>query len=116
MTPLRWTYAALALAGTVVPLGLHGRWLAENNWAFGKLPAAWTANDAAAGAAWDLTISAVALAVWIVAECAARKKWAGLWAIPATCLIGVSCGLPLYLLLREPAGAKQQAENVRGAA
>ena len=101
MTPLRWTYAGLAAIGTVLPLGLHWMWLSENDWAFEKLPAAWTANNAAAGAAWDLTVSAFALTAWVAAECAARKKWAGLWAIPATFLIGVSCGLPLYLLLRE---------------
>ena len=83
-----------------MPLLFIVRWLAENNWALWKLPAAWTVNDAATGAFADLGISAVALTVWIVAECAARKQRRGLWAIPATFLIGVSCGLPLYLFLR----------------
>ena len=31
---------------------------------------------------------------------AVRRNWSALVAIPATFLIGVSCGLPLYLFLR----------------
>ena len=100
MSPLRRIYAGLAVLGAVLPLGFIVRWLAENNWALWNLPAAWTATHAAAGASADLGISAVALTVWIVAECAARKQRRGLWAVPATFLIGVSCGLPLYLFLR----------------
>jgi hypothetical protein len=49
---------------------------------------------------WDLTIAAIALTIWIVAEVAARRNWLALVAIPATFAIGVSCGLPLYLFLR----------------
>jgi hypothetical protein len=49
---------------------------------------------------WDLTIAAVALTVWVIAESVAERRWLGLLAIPATFGIGVSCGLPLYLFLR----------------
>ena len=103
MTPaFRRTCVVLAVVGAIVPMAFIGRFLSENGWDFSELPAAWTANFAAAGAAWDLTISAVVLALWVVVECRANKRWRGLWAIPATFCIGVSCGLPLYLLLREP--------------
>jgi hypothetical protein len=49
---------------------------------------------------WDLTIAAIALTVWIIAETVVRKNWLALLGIPATWCIGVSCGLPLYLFLR----------------
>jgi hypothetical protein len=57
-------------------------------------------NAATSGLVWDLTIAAVALTVFVVAECISRKRYVGLVAIPATFCIGVSCGLPLYLFLR----------------
>ena len=47
-----------------------------------------------------VTIAAVTLTVWVIAESVSRKAWLGLIAIPATFCIGVSCGLPLYLFLR----------------
>jgi hypothetical protein len=62
--------------------------------------AAWHANAAASGLVWDLTIAAVTLTLWILAEVAVRRNWGALIAIPATFCIGVSCGLPLYLFLR----------------
>ena len=61
---------------------------------------AWYVNASTTGLVWDLTIAAIALTVWIVAEVATRRNWIGLIAIPATFGIGVSCGLPLYLFLR----------------
>ena len=61
---------------------------------------AWYVNDATTGLTWDLTIAAVSLTIWIIAEVAVRRNWMALIAIPATYCIGVSCGLPLYLFLR----------------
>ena len=49
----------------------------------------------------DVLISAVVLIGFIRREGAARKV-RSLWLpIAATCLVGVSCGLPLFLYLRE---------------
>ena len=62
--------------------------------------AAWNANAASSGLVWDLTIAAIALTVFVIAEVSVRRNWVALWAIPATFCIGVSCGLPLYLFLR----------------
>ena len=61
---------------------------------------AWHVNAATSGLVWDLTVAAVTLTVFIIAEVAVRRNWIGLIAIPATFCIGVSCGLPLYLFLR----------------
>jgi hypothetical protein len=49
----------------------------------------------------DVLVSAVVVIVFIRRE-GARRKMGTLWLpIAATCLIGVSCGLPLFLYLRE---------------
>jgi hypothetical protein len=61
---------------------------------------AWYVNASTTGLTWDLTIAAITLTIWIIAEVWVRKNWIGLLAIPATYCIGVSCGLPLYLFLR----------------
>lgn len=61
---------------------------------------AWYVNASTHGLVWDLTIAAIALTIWIIAETVVRKNWLALVAIPATYCIGVSCGLPLYLFLR----------------
>ena len=106
MNRLRMVYALLALAGAVVPLYLHARWLAANGWDFAGLFPAWTANHAAAGAMSDVVIAGMTLTIWVLAECCLRRQWTGLWAILATCLVGPSCGLPLYLLLRSRAGVE----------
>jgi len=76
------------------------RWFGENGYDLMAMVDAWHANAATSGLVWDLTIAAVALTVWVVAETVERRHWPGLIAIPATFGIGVSCGLPLYLFLR----------------
>ena len=75
-------------------------WFNENGYDIMAMVDAWHVNTAASGLVWDLTIAAVTLTVFIVAEVAVRRNWIGLIAIPATFGIGVSCGLPLYLFLR----------------
>ncbi|MCJ7871691.1 DUF2834 domain-containing protein [Marinovum sp. 2_MG-2023] len=100
MSPLRWIYLALAVWGAVHPMLYLGQWGVAHGFDLGGLTAAWTVNAATTGLAWDLLIAAVALTVWCLAEVAVRRNWIALLAIPATFLIGVSCGLPLYLFLR----------------
>ncbi|KAJ56098.1 hypothetical protein ACMU_10090 [Actibacterium mucosum KCTC 23349] len=97
---MRWLFLALALWGAVHPMAYFLAWFGENGFDLAGMIDAWHVNDASSGLVWDLTIAAIALTVWVVAECAAARRWRGLWAIPATFCIGVSCGLPLYLFLR----------------
>lgn len=100
MSPLRLSYLGLALWGAVHPtLHLLG-WVRANGFDLAGMVAAWQANAASTALMWDLTIAAVALTVWILAETTVRRNWEALLAIPATFLIGLSCGLPLYLFLR----------------
>lgn len=100
MTPLRWVYLGLAIWGAIHPMYWFVSWFQENGWSLSAMIDAWYVNDATTGLTWDLTIAAITLTVWILAEVAVRRNWSALLAIPATYCIGVSCGLPLYLFLR----------------
>lgn len=100
MSPLRMIYLALAIWGAIHPMYYFLQWFGENGFDLAGMGAAWNVNAAASGLVWDLTIAAITLTVWIVAEVAVRRNWLALVAIPATFCIGVSCGLPLYLFLR----------------
>ena len=100
MSPLRWVWAALAVWGAVHPMSWFLTWFATEGWSLTRMVEAWHANAATSGLVWDLTIAAITLTVWVLAEVAVRRNWIALLAIPATFAIGVSCGLPLYLFLR----------------
>lgn len=100
MSPLRMIYLGLAIWGAVHPMYYFSIWFRENGLDLGGMMQAWNVNAASRGLVWDLTIAAIALTVFIVAEVAVRRNWSALIAIPATFCIGVSCGLPLYLFLR----------------
>jgi len=100
MSILRGIYLALAMWGAIHPMAYFVSWFMENGWSIMAMVDAWHVNAATSGLVWDLTIAAVALTVFVVAEVAVRRNWIALVAIPATFCIGVSCGLPLYLFLR----------------
>ncbi|TFL16463.1 DUF2834 domain-containing protein [Jannaschia formosa] len=100
MTPFRIVMIVLCVLGVVLPFRYFLPWLNANDWDLGAMIEAWHVNDASSGLVWDLTVAAVTLTVWIVWESVTQRRWIGLLAIPATYLIGVSLGLPLYLLLR----------------
>jgi hypothetical protein len=104
MTPLRLVFLTLAVWGAVHPMFWFVTHMRETGTGLVGLYTAWHANASTTGLTWDLTIAAIALTVWIVAECRTRRDWLGLIAIPATFGIGVSCGLPLYLFLRSRRG------------
>lgn len=100
MSAMRWVYLALAVWGAIHPMYYFISWFQEFGWSLSAMIDAWYVNDATTGLTWDLTIAAISLTVWIIAEVAVRRNWLALIAIPATYCIGVSCGLPLYLYLR----------------
>lgn len=97
---MRLVWLALALWGAVHPMAWFLAWFGEHGFSLPGMIEAWHANAATSGLVWDLTIAAVALSLWVVTDCARTRHWRGLWAVPATWAIGVSCGLPLYLFLR----------------
>ncbi len=100
MSPLRMIYLALAVWGAIHPMYWFLSYMQETGTGLSGLMDAWYVNASTTGLTWDLTIAAIALTVWTVAETRVRRNWLALIAIPATFCIGVSCGLPLYLFLR----------------
>ena len=102
MTPLRIVFLALAVWGAIHPMSYFIAWFNANGYDLMAMVDAWHANAATSGLVWDLTIAAVALTLWAIVESIRTRRWIGLLAIPATFMIGVSCGLPLYLFLRKP--------------
>ena len=100
MSVLRMIYLALSIWGAIHPMYYFMQWFSEHGFSLKLMVEAWHANAASSGLVWDLTIAAIALTVWIIAEVSIRRNWHTLVAIPATFCIGISCGLPLYLFLR----------------
>ena len=100
ISPLRMLYLALSIWGAIHPTTWFLRHMRETGTGLSGLIDAWYVNASTTGLTWDLTIAAITLTVWIMAETWVRKNWLALIAIPATFSIGVSCGLPLYLFLR----------------
>lgn len=93
---------ALAVWGAVHPMYWFLTYMAEGN-GLGALIDAWYVNASTTGLVWDLTIAAISLTAWILVDPETWRDKIRLLAIPATFCIGVSCGLPLYLFLRQRA-------------
>jgi hypothetical protein len=97
---LRMIYLALAVWGAVHPTIYFVAWFRMDGSSINRLVNAWHANFATSGLVWDLTIAAIAFAVWVLAETYVRKNWSALNVIPVTIFVGLGCALPLYLFLR----------------
>jgi hypothetical protein len=107
MAPL---YLILAVIGAVVPYAKFVPWLMEHGLNlrlfFGEL----FSTRIGGFFGLDVLLSAVTLIIFIRRE-GARRKLRLLWLpIGAVCLVGVSCGLPLFLYLRERQLASQSAQ------
>lgn len=100
MNALRYLWLVLAIWGAIHPMYWFVTYMTTHEGGLGALIDAWYVNASTTGLVWDLTIAAITLTLWIIAEVAVRRNWIALLAIPATYCIGVSCGLPLYLFLR----------------
>jgi len=96
----RLIFAALALWGAIHPMYWFVSYMRQTGTGLSGLIDAWYVNASTTGLTWDLIIAALTLTAWILSEAIPRRNWLALIAIPATFCIGVSCGLPLYLLLR----------------
>jgi putative effector of murein hydrolase len=100
-------YGILCVLGIVLPYWQFLSWIAENGLAIDALIAEAVSSRISAFAWLDVIISAVVLFGFIVYE-GSRIKMKRLWlAILGTCVVGVSLGLPLFLLLREMHLAKE---------
>jgi len=100
ISPLRLIYLALFVWGTIHPMVWFIRHMRDTGTGLRGLIEAWFTNASTTGLVLDVTIAAIATIVWIVAETRVRRNWTALVAIPFIICIGLSSGLPLYLLLR----------------
>lgn len=98
---MRSLYLSLAIIGALVPYCAFVPWLAEHGLDIPLLFRELFSTRMGAFFGLDVLLSAVALLIFIRRE-GARLNMPRLW-VPAaaTCLIGVSCGLPLFLYYRE---------------
>ena|ERR1700733_500498 len=98
---MRWLFLTLAIIGAVLPYSQFVPWLLEHGLNFPLMLTELFSTRMGAFFGLDVLVSAIALIAFIRRE-GARIKLTTPWLpIAATCLIGVSCGLPLFLYLRE---------------
>ena len=98
---MRWLYLFLAVLGGVLPYSQFIPWLADHGLNVRLLLAELFASHISAFFGLDVIVSAVVLLVFMFRE-GTEHKIRMLWLpVAATCLIGISCGLPLFLYLRE---------------
>jgi hypothetical protein len=92
-------YGALWVAGTALPLSRFLPWLADHGLDPRLFVSELFANRITAGFAWDVIVAVVVLLVLMVSdrELPPRQRLG----VAIASLLGASCGLPLYLLLRE---------------
>jgi hypothetical protein len=94
-------YLLLALIGAIVPYACFVPWVAQHGLDLRLSVTELFSTRIGGFFGLDVLIAAVVLIVFIRRE-GARLQLKLLWLpIAATCLIGVSCGLPLFLFLRE---------------
>jgi hypothetical protein len=95
------TYWILACIGTTVPMAAFIPWLGRHGLDVALFLHDLFANRVSAFFGLDVILSAVAVFVAVAVE--GRRTGMGYQWLPvvSTCLIGVSCGLPLFLALRE---------------
>jgi len=94
-------YLLCAIAGAVIPYSQFVPWVAEHGLDVKLLAVELFSTRIGAFFGLDVLVSAVALLAFIAWE-GRRSGMKMLW-MPAvaTCVMGVSCGLPLFLLMRE---------------
>ncbi|MCB1757528.1 MAG: DUF2834 domain-containing protein [Gammaproteobacteria bacterium] len=94
-------YLVLTLLGIALPYAAFLPWLLDNGPDLPALLNAVTANPISIFAWLDVLVSAIALIGFILVDGQRNQVANRIWAIVGTLTVGVSCGLPLYLYLRE---------------
>jgi hypothetical protein len=98
---MRRFYLVLAVIGLIVPYSQFIPWALEHGLNVRLLFSELFSTRIGAFFGCDVLISAVVLIGFIRREGKARQVRLLWLPIAATCLVGVSCGLPLFLFLRE---------------
>jgi hypothetical protein len=101
------TLLALAVVGFVVPNTMIALFVVRHGFTFDGYFRHWGESLPASQLALDVSIAFVSFALWSVWE-GLRLEMRSWWiAIPASLLVGLCFGLPLFLLLRERAVRKR---------
>ena len=105
-------YLGLAFVGAVVPCSFIGQFLLTHGLDFVELKAQMWAAPISSFTGTAFVIASFVNICFVLGD-GRRLKMKGLWLpILATLLVGVSCGLPLFLYLRGQAQAQARpAEN-----
>ncbi len=94
-------YLVLAILGTAVPYAAFVPWLIQHGVDIPLLLQHAIANPISLFAWLDVIISAIALLGFIIVDGGRHRVPYRVFAIIGTLTIGVSCGLPPYLYLKE---------------
>lgn len=91
----------LAILGFVVPNVCLGIFIADQGFDLSGYFSLWTDSTPSTQLVLDLVIASLAFFVWAAVD--GPRMGVGRWwvCIPATLLVGLCFGLPLYLLMRE---------------
>ena len=101
-------YAILALVGAIVPYSQLLPWVAQHGVDARGFVLELFSTRIGAFFGLDVIISAIALLAFIAWE-RRRARMTKLWVpVTVTLLIGVSCGLPLFLYMRERSVGKEE--------
>ena len=100
---MKWIYATLCILGTILPCLYFIPFVAANGLNMHLFLRQLFANQISSTFAADVLVSSVVLWTFIYHE--TRTRPVRLWWLPilGNLLVGVSLGLPLFLLLREGA-------------
>jgi hypothetical protein len=94
-----WVFGLLCIVGAALPLSQFLPWFAEYGLDPTRFASDLFANRIGGFFGLDVIVSAIVLFAWVYWE--RDRPIRGRWAVvPATLLVGVSLGLPLYLVLR----------------
>jgi len=98
---VKYFYGILCVLGALLPYGMFISWVLENGVNVSLLVSEAASTRIGAFAWLDVLLSGVVLIGFILVE-GSRTRMKKLWLpILGTCAVGVSLGLPLFLLQRE---------------
>ena len=101
-------YLGLAFLGAVAPYSFLGQFLLTHGWNLAEFKTQLGASSVSSFVGAGFLIASLVNVFFVIGE-GRRLKMKGLWLpILGTCLVGVSCGLPLFLYLRDQALIREQ--------
>lgn len=98
---MKTVYLCLAIAGTLLPYGAFAPGLIEHGMDVVTLVELASVNAISIGAWLDVIVVACALVIFIIVDGAKHNVSYRYLSVLSTFVVGPSCGLPLYLYLKE---------------